>query len=68
MGALFQAKQLHIKYEGGIGRNDAWVPLAPVGKVRSAGQLGTLPHTHLLHERNAHLVRFSPTEKHLQVM
>lgn len=47
MGALLQAHQLHIKYEGCVGRNDARVPLAPISKVRSASQLGTLPDTHL---------------------
>jgi len=48
VGALFQANQLHIEYERGVGGNDARVPLAPISKVRSASQLGTLPDTHLL--------------------
>lgn len=47
MGALLQANELHIKYEGCVRRNDARVPLAPISKVRSASQLGTLPDTHL---------------------
>lgn len=54
VGALFQANQLHIKYESGVGRNDARVPLASISKVRSASQLGTLPNTHLLQRGKGH--------------
>lgn len=60
MGALFQANQLHIKYESGIGRNDARVPLAPISKVRSASQLGTLPNTHLLEGGKGHFAKLGP--------
>lgn len=60
MGALFQANQLHVEYEGGVGRNDARVPLAPISKVRSASQLGTLPNTHLLQVGKGHLAKLGP--------
>lgn len=57
VGALFQANQLHIKYESGVGRNDARVPLASISKVRSASQLGTLPNTHLLQRGKSHFAK-----------
>lgn len=44
---LLQAKKLHVKYKRGIGRDDARVAFAPVGKVGSASQLSTLAYTHL---------------------
>lgn len=60
MGALLQANQLHIKYEGCVGRNDARVPLAPISKVRSASQLGTLPDTHLLQGEEVIFAKLNP--------
>lgn len=44
---LLQANKLHVKYEGGVGRNDTGVAFAPVGKVRGAGQPSALAYTHL---------------------
>lgn len=44
---LLQANKLHIEYERGVGRDDARVAFAPVGKVRGAGQFSTLAYTHL---------------------
>lgn len=50
---LFQADKLHVEYEGGIGGDDARVTFAPIGKVRSAGQLCTLSYAHLQKQRRA---------------
>lgn len=44
---LLQANKFHVEYEGGVGRDDARVAFAPVGKVRGAGQPSTLAYAHL---------------------
>lgn len=49
----FQAQQLHVKDEGGIWWDDAWVAFSSVGKVRGAGQLGPLTDAHLQGRRRS---------------
>uniref|UniRef100_A0A0E9X939 Uncharacterized protein n=1 Tax=Anguilla anguilla TaxID=7936 RepID=A0A0E9X939_ANGAN len=41
-------QELHVEDEGGVARDDGSVPLTPVGVIGRAGQLGPLPHAHLL--------------------
>lgn len=43
----FQAQQLHVEDEGGVGRDDARVAFGSVGIVGGAGQLGPLTDAHL---------------------
>lgn len=47
MASGFQADELHVEGEGGVGWNDTWMPFAAVGVVWRAGEFGPLAHAHL---------------------
>jgi len=49
---LLQFQQLHIKYKGGVGRNDTRVPCGPISHIWGAGDLRPLTQTHLKLGRN----------------
>lgn len=51
-GGSLQFQQLHIKYKGGVGRNDTRVSRGPISHVWGAGDLRPLTQTHLKLGRN----------------
>lgn len=51
----FELEELHVKDEGGVGRDDPWVPCGAVCHVWGTGDLRSLTQAHL---RNSFLPAF----------
>jgi len=45
--SLLNTKKFHIEDQRGVGWNDSWITLGPISIVGTAGELGSLPDTHL---------------------